>query len=174
MAQTIELVPGMNTSDRTPGRDYTHDRYGGHKGAYFGAGMEFDTHLTVDNIDQAHLTHAGCRLIKSHDWAYQLPETHAAFPDDWLMLVYRPTLESNAWWHQAGGFNITYPKYDIYQDSMTMLFEIQRQNAALLKFAHDHKLSWTNFSVDWIADNFGHRVAPISFDTSDILVTILK
>jgi hypothetical protein len=36
IAQTIESIPGFNTSDRNPGREYQHNTYSGHKGAYFG------------------------------------------------------------------------------------------------------------------------------------------
>ena len=42
IAQVLESLTGFNTSDRTPERDYTHHEFTGHKGAYFGRGMEFD------------------------------------------------------------------------------------------------------------------------------------
>ena len=55
IAQTIETIPGFNTSDRTPERAYDHHAYSGHKGAYFGWGMEFDpTHIYgYKHFDQA-------------------------------------------------------------------------------------------------------------------------
>jgi hypothetical protein len=40
IAQTIETLPGFNVSDRNPRREYAHNTYSGHKGAYFGHGME--------------------------------------------------------------------------------------------------------------------------------------
>ena len=33
IAQTIETIPGFNTSDRTPERTYDHHQFTGHKGA---------------------------------------------------------------------------------------------------------------------------------------------
>ena len=53
IAQIIESIPGMNTSDRTPAREYNHHSYTGHKGAYFGRDMEFEPLADDDYVDQA-------------------------------------------------------------------------------------------------------------------------
>jgi hypothetical protein len=168
IAQTIETLPGMNTTDRTPEREYNHNQYSGHKGAYFGYGMEFEANLSY--VDQAWSEpNAGCKLVKSHEWAYQLNN----IPGDWIMLVYRPELVSNAWWHEAGGFNITYPNYEYYIDSATMLYEIQKQNAAILEFAYDKNLTWHRFTNMWIYEQFGEMVPGVQC-MKDVLVTIYK
>ena len=39
IAQTIESIPGFNISDRNSDREYIHNTYSGHLGAYFGQGM---------------------------------------------------------------------------------------------------------------------------------------
>ena len=95
-------------------------------GAYFGRGMEFSTSLEPSNIDQAHTDSSGCRLIKAHEWAYKLNEIKQQYPRDWIILVYRPDLLSFAWWNGAGGFNISYPKYDQFKDAITMMNEISQ------------------------------------------------
>jgi hypothetical protein len=173
IAQALESLPGFNISDRTPERDYTHSQYSGHKGAYFGRGMEFDHDLRQSNIDAAHLTHEGTRIIKSHDWAYCLDQIEHYYPDDWIMLVYRPDMLSYAWWHEAGGFNIKYPCYDDYRDSTRMLSEITDQNKHILEYAYTRNATWNYFTEQWVADNFGQQTM-LSKKYPDILVTLIK
>jgi hypothetical protein len=172
VAQDIEQVPGFNTSDRTPERTYEFTT-ANHQGAYFGRGMEFEPILNQPYIDSAWTEQGGCRLVKSHDWAYSLDDIKAKFPNDWIMLVYRPDVVSYAWWHQAGGFNIKYPNYSAYVDPIGMLHEITLQNQAILEFGHKHCAKWCYFTEDWVAETFGHRVT-VDRDWPDVLVSIVK
>ena len=173
IAQTIEQIPGFNLSDRTLDREFSHNGFTGHKGAYFGRGMEFETYLDPTYIDSAWTDPHGCKLVKSHEWSFKLDAIKEIYPDDWIMLVYRPDMASYAWWHQAGGFNIQYPNYTAYKNSATMLGKITEQNNAILKFACDMKLTWSYFTSDWVEQNFGHRVE-VKQTWPDILVTLLK
>jgi len=173
IAQTIESLDGFNTSDRTPEREYNHNGFTGHKGAYFGQNMEFDAMLDAEYIDQAWSNLDGTRLIKSHDWAYILDDVKTFFPDDWIMLIYRPDITSYAWWHEAGGFSIKYPDYTWYKNSTNMLGEISNQNAHILEFAYKHNLTWSYFTSSWIDSNFNQTIE-VKNKWSDILVTILK
>jgi hypothetical protein len=173
IAQHIEQLDGFNTSDRTPKREFSHNGFSGHKGAYFGQGMEFESHLDSRYIDSAWSNENGCKIVKSHDWAYKLQTIREAFPDDWIMLVYRPDMASYAWWHEAGGFNIKYPNYEAYKDSATMLGKIAEQNSCILKFAHQHNLTWNYFTPNWIEQNFKQNVE-VKHSWPDILVTLLK
>jgi hypothetical protein len=173
IAQVLESLEGFNISDRTPERDYTHSQYSGHKGAYFGRGMEFDHSLEARNIDAAHSNHDGTRIIKSHDWAYALDQIEHYYPDDWIMLVYRPDMTSYAWWHEAGGFNIKYPCYDDYMDSTRMLAEITSQNKHILEYAYTRNATWNYFTEQWIEDNFGQKVG-LTKSYPDILVALIK
>jgi hypothetical protein len=173
IAQTLESIPGFNTSDRTPERTYSHHSYTGHQGAYFGQGMELECRLSADYIDAAWTEPGGTRLVKSHDWAYMLSNVQRHFPDDWIMLVYRPDMASYAWWHEAGGFQIRYPCYDAYQDSMGMLAAITRQNQCILEYAHSRNATWHHFTPDWVESTFGHQVE-IKKTFPDILVTVFK
>jgi hypothetical protein len=173
IAQTLETMSGMNTSDRTPEREYVHHSYTGHKGAYFGPEMEFDPILDPDYIDQAWIDPQGCKLVKSHEWSYYLGEIREKFPDDWIMMVYRPDMISYAWWHEAGGFQIQYPNYTSYKNSAKMLNEIMNQNFSILEFGMDNKCKWEYFSSEWIHENFEQDVE-VKNIASDILVTIVK
>jgi hypothetical protein len=173
IAQTLETIPGFNTTDRTPARTYSHHSYTGHQGAYFGLGMELEAKLVNDYIDSAWTESGGTRLVKSHDWSYVLPQVQHYFPKDWIMLVYRPDMASYAWWHEAGGFQIKYPCYDAYQDSMGMLAAITRQNQCILEYAHSKNATWHHFTPDWVEATFGHRVE-IARSFPDILVTVFK
>jgi hypothetical protein len=173
IAQTLETMSGMNTSDRTLEREYDHHSYTGHKGAYFGPGMEFEPILDGNYIDQAWSEPNGCKLVKSHEWSYYLGEIQKKFPNDWIMLIYRPDMVSYAWWHEAGGFQIQYPNYSAYKNSGNMMVEIMKQNSCILEFGMSHKCAWGYFTSEWIYENFGQNVV-VKNTFSDILVTIVK
>jgi hypothetical protein len=172
IAQTLEKMYGMNTSDRTPEREYDHHSYTGHKGAYFGLGMEFEPVLDSVYIDQAWIKSEGCKLVKSHEWSYYLNEIREKFPNDWIMMVYRPDMASYAWWHEAGGFQIKYPNYSSYKNSGMMLNEIMKQNSCILEFGMVNKCKWEYFTSNWIYEKFGQSVV-VSKTFSDILVTLI-
>jgi hypothetical protein len=173
IAQTLETMSGMNTSDRTPEREYDHHSYTGHKGAYFGPGMEFEPVLDESYIDQAWTEPGGCKLVKSHEWSYYLGEIREKFPYDWIMMIYRPDMVSYAWWHEAGGFQIQYPNYSAYKNSSNMLSEIMKQNSCILEFGRLNKCKWEYFTSDWICENFNENIV-VDKTFSDILVTIIK
>ena len=173
IAQIIESLSFFNTSDRTPEREYNHNKFSGHKGAYFGRDMEFEAVVDVDYLDQAWPEKQGTRLVKSHDWAYKLNDIKEQCVDDWIMLVYRPDAASYTWWHDAGGFDIEYPTYVAYKNSKNMLNEIQQQNTAILEWSIKQDLTWNAFTPAWVKDTFGER---IEFESKwkDVLVTIVK
>lgn len=173
IAQTIESLEGFNTSDRTAEREFSHSGFTGHKGAYFGKGMEFEPMLNAQYIDSAWTLPGGTRIVKSHDWAYGLEDIEQQFSDDWIMLVYRPDMQSYAWWHEAGGFNIKYPCYDAYIDSTHMLAKITEQNQAILEYAQRRDATWHYFTPKWIENNFKQTIE-VKRTWSDILVTLLK
>jgi hypothetical protein len=176
IAQTLESIPGFNTSDRTPERTYDHHSYTGHKGAYFGWKMEFDPVISWvgnEHIDQAWPEPGGCQLVKSHQWPDKFNEIERHYPDDWIMLVYRPDMASFAWWHEAGGFQIKYPSYKWYQDEADMLHEISRNNKLMLQYACEKRTTWSYFTSNWIKDNFNADIE-VPVIHSDILVTLIK
>ena len=141
IAQEIE-TEDFNTSDRTPERTYTHSKYSGHVGAYFGTGMEFPAILDTKNLDLPYVKNSKIKLHKSHEWSLMLDDIVKWYHRAGIILIYRPNEAAFDWWLKAGGFNITYPNYDYYVDEPTMLTHIKKQNDAILKFAHKHKLTW--------------------------------
>ena len=141
IAQELESEGGYNISDRTPERTYTHK--GNHVGAYFGTGMEFPAILDTKNLDLPYRG-TGTKLHKSHEWSLMLDDITDLYHRSGIILIYRPNEVSLEWWLQAGGFNITYPKYDYYIDEKTMAKHIAIQNDSILKFAHKHRLKWTH------------------------------
>ena len=172
IAQTLETMSGMNISDRTPDREYVHHSYTGHKGVYFGPGMEFEPILDSDYIDQAWVEPQGCKLVKSHEWSYNLNQIRTKFPDDWIMMVYRPDMISYAWWHEAGGFQIKYPNYTSYQNSAIMMSEIMKQNSEILNFGMLNGCKWEYFTSSWIKNNFNQEII-VNQTSSDILITLI-
>lgn len=175
IAQIIESIPGMNITDRTANRNYIHHTYTGHVGAYFGRGMEFDALPDLTYINQAWSTIDGCKLVKSHDWAYKLNELKKLQNQSgcWIMMVYRPDMASYAWWHEAGGFQIKYPCYNAYKDSTKMLAEITEQNKAILEFGMINNCKWEYFTSSWIKENFFADISVTNI-WPDILVTLIK
>jgi len=173
IAQTLETVPGFNTTDRTDQREYQHGKFNGHRGIYYGSGMEYAASPYPAHVDQAWTDCTGTRIIKSHEWAYCLDRVKENFPTDWIMLVYRPDMASYAWWHEAGGFNIEYPDYSWYVNSAVMLGEIAKQNQAILEFAHQHNATWGYFNSRWVKENFMHEIS-VEGTWPDILVTIIR
>jgi hypothetical protein len=168
IAQTLEQLPGMNTTDRTPEREYTHHQYSGHKGAYFGRGMEFPADPT--QVDQAWTEQEGCQLVKSHEWIDHVEELPK---EDWKLLVYRPDQTSFAWWHEAGGFQIGYPNYSAYKNSANMLAEIIRTNQLILEYSCINNCSWNYFTTEWIEKSFDMTI-DVPNVWPDILVTLIK
>lgn len=174
IAQYVEdNIPGFDVLDRTTDREYSHHLFTGHKGIYFGKGMEFPADL-ASSVIKERWTNNGCCLIKSHEWAYDLDRIHEFYPEDWIMLVYRPDLVCYAWWHEAGGFQIQYPDYSHYKDSTTILSAISEQNKSILKFARKHNAKWDHIGSKFIKDYFGVDVPDLDDRYYDCLVTIIK
>ena len=141
VAQEIEAAGFYDTSDRIPERTYTHGKYSGHVGAYFGTGMEFPALLEPEVLD-APYSGIGTRLHKSHEWPYMLDMIVEQYPDCWITMLYRDSNACLAWWLEAGGFDITYPNYDMYENETLMLSMIRSQNHNMLEFASKYNLTW--------------------------------
>jgi hypothetical protein len=181
IAQDLEEIPGFNTSDHKITRDYSPGHYTGHRGAYFGEGMEFTADIEdfpdpiiIQHINSPWHTFAGTKIVKSHEWAFKFPLLKRLFPESWIMLVYRPDMASYAWWHEAGGFNIKYPSYAAYKDSSTMLSHIIKQNQAILQYAYENNAIWNHYSAQWVANNFDYLGAEVRQSWNNVLVALIK
>jgi hypothetical protein len=143
IAQEIKSQSGYNTSDRADHRVYMHGEFSGHLDSYFGTGMEFDCSLDIDNLNAPYTSTEGCKLLMSHEWPYYFEEIQDRYPDAWIQLVYRPDWESFLWWKKAGGFDISYPNYDWYDNDVLMRERIAEQNKLILDFGQKHSVQWT-------------------------------
>lgn len=174
IAQIIEQVPGIDTSDHSEERQYVRPGFTGHKGAYFGDGMEFPSTLNDINLNAPWNYSDSTHIIKSHEWAEQYLNTiKTLYKSDWVMLVYRPTDRCLAWWFEAGGFNITYPNYSSYKNVEGMRHRIELANSNMLEFAYKYNAQWNYFTEQWIEEHFGVRV-PVTKNYTDVLVTVVK
>ena len=153
IAQDIKAAGDYDCTDRADHRVYTHgdpDNVGphgfsGHCDAYYGTGMEFACNLDKSNLD-APFSGQGTKLLMSHEWPYYFDDIIEKYPDAWIQLVYRNNIASFDWWKYAGGWDITYPNYNWYEDDAGMRREIKQQNYLIVSFVNDHKLQWSQHS----------------------------
>lgn len=174
IAQIVERHPGIDTSDRRTEREYRHSGFSGHVGAYFGPGMEFDAVLDSQYLRTAWDTDgSGTKVLKSHHWTYCLEDIAERFPSAWIMLVWRDDEACSKWWDEAGGFEIRYPSYSWYENSVKMDEEIRNQNRCILEFAARRESSWSPFDADWVGKQFGIEVV-VPDVYGNIYVTLYK
>ena len=98
------------------------------------------------------------KVILSHNFAYYLDELVKTFPDSKLVLCYRPDDECYKWWHEAGGWDITYPSYEWYRDNTTMNHQITEQNKAILDFCYKKGLRLEQPGKNWFRQNFKRNI----------------
>ena len=126
----------INTSDRAESREYSHSaRFNGvrHVGSYFGPGFEFGEKfrnintMTKDEVIEeinkpfAEEQPLNYRIIRSHQFVYNLDWIKENFPTSKIIVVLRPLPGCHNGWFGAGGFDITYPTYEpYYKDEATM------------------------------------------------------
>lgn len=153
----------IDNSDLVPEKTYIHPKYNGHVGNYYGPGMLYGDWLankfgTKDLWDaEIAASYDGpnpVKLVMSHHFAYWLDEFNLTFPGSPLVLCYRTDQECYDWWHEAGGWDISYPNYSWYQNNEIMLQEIQKQNACILAFADKHQLVLEQPDTDFFRKNF--------------------
>lgn len=174
IAQIIEESVGFDTSDRDDSKEYSHHNFTGHKGAYFGTGMTFESTLDSSEYLDCPWSSDKTRLVKSHDWAIKLDEIKQKYPTDWIMMIYRPDMSSYAWWHEAGGFQIKYPDYTAYRDSTTMLSHIMEQNKCMIEFGFKHDVTWYHFGNKFMKQYFDVEISNVDSRYQDCLISIVK
>ena len=79
-------------------------------------------------------------LIKSHSIAQELTWWIDQFPNSKFIFVFRDYEKSIAWWLNGGGFDITYPKYDWYEDEERMRNKAIQQQRNTLEFIHKNDI----------------------------------
>lgn len=169
----------VDNSDLTPNKTYKHQKYNGHVGNYYGPEMLYGKWLDNEFGDRAQwdseiaASYNGkepVKLIMSHHFAYWLDEFVEVFPDSPMVLCYRTDQECFDWWHEAGGWDISYPSYTWYKDNTKMMQEIQKQNSAILKFVDKYNLTLEQPRTDFFRKNFN---VDIDFKfTKDVRVAV--
>ena len=152
VVRNIYFSSDINQSDFSLNRRYYHDASGKmqlmHLGSYFDPGMEFGDNFRIFSLlsrEEAEVefdrpfTHSmGTKIIKSHYFAYSLDTLKHTWKDP-IVLVYRDSDSCIGWWVRCGHFNITYPKYDHYQNIDDMVRHIDRQNHYIKKFIDENE-----------------------------------
>ncbi len=155
VAKSIYYSEQIDQSDDTPERTYYNPKSPAkakqlmHRGAYFDPGMEFGNELEDFEVmskedlekvfDAPFQGSDGIRIIKSHVLSYHLDKLADLFNDP-IVLVYRHDQDCFDWWKQAGGWDITYPNYQWYEDDETMKKQIASQNQSIRNFVSKHRL----------------------------------
>jgi len=145
VVKNIYYSPDVDQSDYSAERTYYHDASGTrqlmHLGAYFDPLMEFDlpdtlaehTKEQLEQLFDSAFTGTGVRIVKSHFFAYEhnWQVLRRYWPDCPIVFVQRSNDACLGWWVKCGHFDITYPRYDIYQNLRTMAKMIEAQNAGI-------------------------------------------
>ena len=178
VAQLITDNFNYDKSDESSARQYVHGEFTGHKGSYFGPGMELgeDFHrLEQSYVDRLRFE-AMCnsafhnpqsiqtKMIKCHQFAYGLDWLKKNVPSSNILLVKRETNASFDWWKEAGGWKITYPNYQWYIDDAHMRHYIDTEMRLADMFVDKTNNSWSHFTEEWLTENFGTHSIKIPMD----------
>ena len=183
VAKSIYHSKDIDHSDSTAERQYhnPHTKALMHLGAYWDPGMEFgngldqfDAWSKTDLIEEFNrpFSGAGRRIIKSHVLTEHVGHLALLFHAP-IVLVYRNNEDCFNWWHEAGGWGITYPSYDWYKDDAGMRAQIARQNAGLTRFKDQHGLYTVANNIE-LADKLGisRPANHLSFTDCDVYVKL--
>ena len=177
IAQLITDNFNYDKSDESSARQYVHGEFTGHKGSYFGPGMELgeDFHRLEESYVDRLRFQAMCdsafhnpqslqtKMIKCHQFAYGLDWLKKNVPNSNILLVKRDSGEAFDWWKEAVGWGITYPKYDWYMNDRTMRSRIQTEIRLANKFVNKNA-KWSQFNEEWLTENFGNHSITIPND----------
>ena len=167
VAKSIYFSDSINRSDYSQERLYHNlkSKELMHLGSYFDPGMEFGGRLDnfdslsktelAEIFDSAFLESGPNKIIKSHVLAEHISKLNLLFPDP-VVLVYRYNEDCFDWWKEAGGWDITYPNYQWYQNDLVMRHQIEIQNEAILQFKEQHRLYSLQDNIQ-LAEQLGIR-----------------
>jgi hypothetical protein len=177
-----------NNSDESLDRVYSHGSFSGHKGSYFGPGMENgnDFHrLEQSYIDRYRFgrmcdspfsdkTSDKTKMIKCHQFAYGLDWLKENVPHSNILLIKRGSDDSFDWWKEAGGWDITYPDYSWYIDDVHMRHYIDTEIKLANLFVQKTGNEWVKFDKEWIENNFGTLTSTVSVNYEDVEVCLIR
>lgn len=140
----------INISDNTARRVYEKRDaegkvIGWHRGAYWGPhnryGHKFDKLNTLSKEEVLEEFKkpfkdwdTGKKIIKSHWFAYHLPQLKQMFPKATMWSFFEEDKECFDWWHHVGGWDIYFPNYTWYVDDERMMKQIGIENNNIKDF----------------------------------------
>ena len=173
-------VLNLNLSDHSKEREFYIKRNTytswkdlvNHQGSFFGSRMEFGKgweypvergvtkEAIMEDIHKAFDVHNDQNyLIKSHSIAQSLDWWIEQFPNSKFIFVFRDFEKSMTWWFQGGGFDITYPHYDWYEDEERMRHKAKLQQWNSLEFIHRNNVTTYGLTTGLLK-----KVLEIEFD----------
>lgn len=182
VAKSIWMSDDVDMSDERV--EYNNHRVS-HTGSYFGPDMEYGRwfdqpfdQFTKEQLEEEFdkpFSRTGIRIIKSHHFAYNLEYIKKTWPDCPIILVQREDDSCFTWWTLAGGFDITYPNYEWYQDNETIYKQICKQNFEIKKFRKNNSHLLTHGSYH-LCDLIGIKKPSIynSYDDVNVFYMVKK
>lgn len=177
-----------NREDETEWRVYKHGEFSGHRGAYWGPGMELGQyfHRLEKFYDENDISGfladcnrawdgqgTGTKMVKCHQFAYSLWWLYRNVPNSNILLVRRGDQECFDWWKQAGGWDITYPNYQWYIDDSHMQHYIETENKLANSFVQRFG-GWEQFNERWLTYTFGEHDITLDMEKySDLQVALI-
>lgn len=135
------LTDQVNTSDEKQEWTYDKKATGWHRGCYFGPGhaygqgfdnlQQYSKQQLLDEFKKPYKHFDGIKIIKSHWFSYDIPLLLEYFPKAKFISFYVDDNDAFRWWHDVGGWDITYPIYDWYENDEKMLKQIAIENMAI-------------------------------------------
>jgi hypothetical protein len=113
-----------------------------HHGSYFGPDQEFGkkfdrlSDLSIEEIEaemNRPFTGSKTKIIKCHDFSYQLDFLAQHWPDCPIITCERPVESSYYWWNLIGGQDIEYPSYESLKGVDHRAY-IEKCNSAIISF----------------------------------------
>jgi hypothetical protein len=173
-ANVLQAIASLNfnITDRSASREYKHvgktelARGIMHTGAYFGPGHSIGedwdqlSKLSPSAIEEQILKEwsdpsYGNLLVKSHFLSHQLDFVAEYWPDNPIIMVFRPNESCEQGWFGAGGWNISYPNYrPYYKDDATMKAMIAEHNSCMKAFCVQHNIIEHKFNAEFLKEQF--------------------
>jgi hypothetical protein len=162
VALSLHESPSVDYSDWSKEQTWTFINDKGleeksyHSGAYFGPdqkfGKKFDRleELNRDEIESEFnrpFTGEGVKLIKCHDFTYQLDFLSENWPDCPIITCHRSTEACYSWWMYVGGADISFPSYEMLKRIDPRVY-MDRCNQGVLDFLGKNKTIHVNDNME--------------------------
>lgn len=156
----------FSKDDITPETTYYHKKQigqdpnlSGHKGYYWGQTKGTESWLKFEDLSKEQILEdldkvykTGIPIIKCHFLLRHngLDHLKELFPDDALVLIYRPAQDSIKWWKDIMIFDDNvYPQYNIAYDPNTFHSQVEQETKYMEDFISRHNLKLEEYGNVW-------------------------